>query len=162
MPAAPVAAMRPGATPRYAVRFAAADSRMDARQYRLAADALLALHALVPLFIVGGLLAVWLGAWRGWRWVRQPVFRAVHLGLMGLIALQALLGRLCPLTILEEELRRRAGQAGYDGGFIAHWVGRWLYWDVPAWMFGALYAALLGLAVLTWRRVPPRAWRPAR
>ncbi|HMO66304.1 MAG TPA: DUF2784 domain-containing protein [Verrucomicrobiota bacterium] len=135
---------------------------MDARHLQLAADAVLALHALVPLFLVGGLLAVWLGAWRGWRWVRHRGFRTAHVALMAFVAAQALLGRLCPLTLLEEELRQRAGEAGYGGGFIAHWVGRWLYWEVPAWVFGALYAALLGLMVLTWWRVPPRAWRPAR
>lgn len=132
---------------------------MDARHHQLAADTVLALHALVPLFLVGGLLAVWLGAWRGWRWVRHPAFRLAHVGLMAFVAVQALLGRLCPLTLLEEALRRRAGQVGYGGGFIEHWVGRWLYWDVPSWAFVALYLAFLGLLLLTWWRVPPRAWR---
>jgi hypothetical protein len=95
----------------------------------LAADAVLAAHAAVVVFLVGGLAAVWFGARRGWRWVRHPGFRALQVAVMAFVAAQAVLGRLCPLTILEEALRRRAGRAGYDGGgFLAHWVGRWLYW----------------------------------
>jgi hypothetical protein len=92
--------------------------------------------------------------------VRHPGFRALQVAVMAFVAAQAVLGRLCPLTILEEALRRRAGRAGYGGGgFLAHWVGRWLYWDVPPGVFVALYLAFLGLLLLTWRRVPPRPWR---
>ena len=36
-------------------------------------------------------------------------------------------GRICPLTPLENSLRRAAGQRGYSGGFIDHYLGRIIY-----------------------------------
>ena len=72
------------------------------------------------------------------------------------MAAQAWLGRICPLTTWEMALRQRAGQATYGESFIAHWLGRLLYWDAPPWVFTAAYT-LFGLAVLaTWWRLPPR------
>src|SRR2546421_358238 len=38
------------------------------------ADAILVVHFGIVLFIVGGLLAVWIGAGRRWRWVRALLF----------------------------------------------------------------------------------------
>jgi hypothetical protein len=36
-------------------------------------------------------------------------------------------GWICPLTPLENMLRHRAGDAGYSGGFVEHYVVRALY-----------------------------------
>jgi hypothetical protein len=41
----------------------------------------------------------------------------------------ALAGWVCPLTPLENYLRRAAGQAGYDGGFVEQYVIPVLYPD---------------------------------
>ena len=41
----------------------------------LAADAILLIHFLFVLFIVGGLALTWIGAWHGWLWVRSIAFR---------------------------------------------------------------------------------------
>jgi hypothetical protein len=38
-----------------------------------------------------------------------------------------LFGWVCPLTPLEVALRRRAGEAGYEGGFIEHYVTALIY-----------------------------------
>jgi hypothetical protein len=125
--------------------------------YSRLADLVLFAHALVPLFIVGGLVAIALGAWRGWRWIRNRRFRALHAGLMGVVLAQALLGRLCPLTIWEHELRVRAGQTNADEpeGFIAYWVSHLLYIAAPPTFFIALYALVMALIVIAWRLVPP-------
>ena len=67
---------------------------------------------------------------------------------------------ICPLTPLENALRRRAGEAGYPGGFVEHYVMPILYPvgltpGVQAWL-GAfvvvLNAAIYAIAVLRWRR----------
>jgi hypothetical protein len=34
---------------------------------------------------------------------------------------------ICPLTPLENFLRKKGGEAGYAGGFIDHYVARFLY-----------------------------------
>ncbi len=122
----------------------------------LLADLILTLHVGVVAFVVMGELGILAGGWRGWRWVRKRWLRVTHLGLMVFIALQAAFGRLCPLTVWEQDLRRLAGQASYGESFIAHWLGRLLYWDLPWWAFVAAYAAFALLVSLTWRWVPPR------
>ncbi|MEL6215544.1 MAG: DUF2784 domain-containing protein [Pseudomonadota bacterium] len=124
--------------------------------YQLAADALLLLHVGLALFLVVGLALVWIGAWRGWLWVRQPYFRIAHLASIGVVALQAWLGRICPLTIWEMALRERAGEATYDGAFIAHWLQALLYYDAPLWAFAVVYTAFAILVIASWVWVPPR------
>ena len=93
------------------------------------ADIVLVLHALVVVFNVGGLAAIWIGAALDWRWIRNFWFRVIHLGSMGVVAAGSLLGMICPLTVLEDALR----QAGPpQSGFIQRLVSRLLYYDLPA------------------------------
>lgn len=108
------------------------------------ADIVLVAHALIVVFNVGGLAAIWIGAALGWRWIRNFWFRAAHLGLMGFIAAQSLVGMVCPLTILEDALRQTGSP---PSGFIQHWVGSLLYYDLPASVFTTAYV-LFALAVL--------------
>ena len=124
--------------------------------HRLLADTVLLLHAAVVVFVVGGLLAVVLGGWRRWAWVRGRGFRVAHLVAIVVVVLQAWLGQACPLTTLETWLRVQAGAGGYGGGFIEHWVSRLLYWDAPPWAFTLAYTAFGALVVLAWRAWPPR------
>lgn len=121
---------------------------------------MLLLHAAVVAFVVGGLMAVVLGGWRGWPWVRGPGFRLAHLAAIAVVVLQAWLGQECPLTTLENWLRARAGAAGYGSGFVAHWVSRLLYWEAPPWVFTLAYTVFGALVVLAWRTWPPRPRRP--
>lgn len=79
---------------------------------RLAADAVLIGHLLFILFAVfGGALAF------RWRWVALMHLPAAAWGFFVEIS-----GRICPLTYLENHLRRAAGQAGYSGSFIEHYL----------------------------------------
>lgn len=123
--------------------------------YLLLADAVLLVHVAVVLFIVGGLPLILIGNWRGWRWVNGKRLRLLHLGGIALVAIQAWLGQLCSLTLLESWLREQAGQAGYASGFVVHWVHHLLYYDAPLWVFTLAYS-LFGLLVLAaWWRFPP-------
>ncbi len=122
------------------------------------ADAILVVHALIVCFVVAGQAAVLIGWWRGWTWSRDPWFRLAHLATIGVVVLQAWLGRLCPLTVWERELRRAAGQAFHERSFVEYWVAEFLYWDLPWWVFVAAYTAFGVLVVWTWWRLPPR-WR---
>lgn len=80
--------------------------------YRLAADATLLLHLAFVAFVVVGALAAF--RWRWMPWLHMPA--------MAWGAFVELTGRLCPLTTLENGLRRRAGEAGYGGGFVERYV----------------------------------------
>ena len=125
--------------------------------YRLLADAVLVLHLGVVLFVVGGLLAVLLGNWRGWPWVNGLAFRLVHLAAIGFVVVQSWLGQVCPLTTLESWLRLQGGGASYGHqGFIEHWLQRVLFYEAPAWVFIAAYTAFGLLVLWVWRRFPPR------
>ena len=128
--------------------------------YALLADAVLALHVALVLFVVGAFVVVIVGNLRGWRRVNAPVFRIAHLAAIGIVVAEAWFGVVCPLTSLETWLREQAGSATYGGGFIEHWLSRALYYDAPPWVFTAVYS-LFGLAVVaTWWRFPPRRdWR---
>ncbi len=80
--------------------------------YRWLADATVAFHLAFILFAVfGGLLAL-----------RKPGWAFVHLPAVAWVAFIEFTGTTCPLTPLENMLRARAGEAGYAGGFIDHYL----------------------------------------
>jgi len=85
--------------------------------YRLLADLTVVVHAGFVLFVVaGGLLVL---RWPRAAWLHLPAAVwgvAIELG-----------GWICPLTPLENELRRRGGEAGYGGGFVEHYLLPALY-----------------------------------
>ena len=118
----------------------------------LLADFLLVLHFSIVAFIAGGLVLVWIGAWRGWRWIRNPVFRYLHIAAIAFVALEAVLGYVCPLTLWEDLLR--GGMR--PESFVGRWVRRALYYDAPAWMFTVLYVGWAIATALTLFFVPAR------
>ena len=130
------------------------------------ADAVLAIHFSLAAFVVVGQLLIPLGALSGARWVRNWMFRAVHLGLMIFIAGETALGVTCPLTRLEQTLRASAGQTTYSETFIAHWLSPLLFFDAPPWAFVMLHGLAAIAVAATWILVPPdwprRAEKAAR
>ena len=127
--------------------------------YRLAADTVLVIHALFVLFVIVGLLLILVGKLRGWRWVTNPWFRLCHLLCIGFVVVQTWLGAHCPLTVWEQALRAKAGQAAYEGAFLAYWVQELLFYRAPAWVFMAVYSLFGGLIVASWFWVKPRPFR---
>jgi uncharacterized membrane protein YfcA len=122
----------------------------------LLADAILVIHALFVLFVIGGLALILLGA-RGWSWVRNRTFRALHLAAIAFVAAEALLGFTCPLTSWEDWLR--TGGPG-QRSFVGHWVARLLYYDLPEWVFATAYCAFALAVIWAWFAIPPRPSRP--
>jgi hypothetical protein len=128
----------------------------DASWYRIAADAVLYLHALFVVFVVGGLLLIIIGKLRGWNWVYGVRFRITHLLAIAIVVLQAWLGAICPLTQWEMALRARAGEATYGGAFIAHWVEELLYYHLADWIFTLVYSIFGALVIASWYWVRPQ------
>jgi len=116
------------------------------------ADLVLLLHFAYVLFVVGGLALVWLGHARGWRWVRNWWFRVLHFAAIALVAVEAVVGVMCPLTVLEDMLR-----PGEERGtsFVQRWVHALLFWDWPLWVFTAIYLAFTALVAATFVLLPP-------
>jgi hypothetical protein len=81
------------------------------------ANLVLAVHGAFVLFLVfGGLIAL-----------RRPHVAWLHLPAAAWGAAIEFSGAICPLTPLENRLRGLAGAAGYDGGFVEHYLLAWLY-----------------------------------
>ena len=130
--------------------------------YLFAADLLLVIHVLFVAFVVLGLVAIYLGYFRGWAWVRNPVFRVAHLLAIAIVVVQSWLGMICPLTIWEMSLRRAGGGDTYSGSFIQHWLHSLLYYDAPFWVFVLAYTLFGALVMASWFVVRPRKGFPRR
>lgn len=132
---------------------------MHADAYRTLADAVLITHVVFVAFVIVGLLVILCGGLCGWKWIRNPWFRAAHLAGIALVVVQAWFGVACPLTTLEMHLREEAGDSTYSGTFIAHWLQRLLYYEAPPWVFAVCYT-FFGLAVISsWWKFRPRPFR---
>lgn len=107
--------------------------------YRIAADGLVLFHLMFIVFVLFGALLVL--KWRALIWCHLPAaawgvaVEVFHLG--------------CPLTQWENRMRDAAGQTGYGGGFIEHYLWPLIY---PAgltptiqWGLGAVVLAINGL-----------------
>jgi len=116
--------------------------------YQLAANGVLILHMGYVAFVVLGLFLILAGGVLGWKWVRNSWFRAAHLLAITIVVFEAWLNITCPLTTLEDWLRVKAGDGAYDGDFIAIWLHRLLFFDLPPWVFTFGYS-LFGAAVLS-------------
>jgi len=125
----------------------------------MAALLILSLHFAIIAFNVAGCMLIPIGAWRGWRWVRGFWWRLAHLASLAVVALQALLGRACFLTIWEGDL---AG-ASHAQPLIAGWMGRLIYLPLPLWIFAVAYVAVFAYVIALWVFVRPRVpWRNDR
>lgn len=117
--------------------------------YRALADLVVVTHlAFIVFVMLGGLLAL--------RFRLAPL---AHLPAVLWGVYVELSGSLCPLTPLENTLRREAGASGYDGGFVEHYLVPILY---PAGLTESLQVVLaaavilangLVYALVVWRRV---------
>jgi hypothetical protein len=119
------------------------------------ADAILVVHAAFVLFVVGGLVATWIGLALDKPFARNRWFRGLHLAAIAFVVIESLAGYMCPLTTWEDALRGTSSEKG----FIARFVHAWLFWDWPAWVFNAIYVAFGALVAWTWIRFPPSSAR---
>lgn len=105
---------------------------------RFLADALVVIHFGFILFVIFGALGALRYRW--WPWLHLPV---VAWGV-----LIEWVGWICPLTPLENRFRALAGQGGYQGGFIEHYLIPVIYPDGLTrgvqWTLGALVLAING------------------
>ena len=101
---------------------------------RILADMVVVVHLLfIASVAVGGLMA--------WRWPKVLWF---HVPAVAWAAGIVTIGYTCPLTTLEDNLRSRAGEGAYPGGFIAHYLDNVLYPE----RFKALARLLVALLVV--------------
>jgi hypothetical protein len=122
--------------------------------YHILGGAVVLVHLGFVLFVAAGGLLVW--RWRRLAWAHLP---AVAWGVW-----IELSGGICPLTPLENALRRLGGQAAYSGDFIAHYLLPVLYPEgLDRGVQAVLAAIVLTLNVAVyWRLLRPRRRSTAR
>ncbi|MGR5324468.1 DUF2784 domain-containing protein [Vibrio sp. DNB22_17_1] len=80
--------------------------------YRMLADLVVILHLLFIIFaLIGGVLV---------RWRSYMLF--IHIPAALWVTVISFKGWICPLTPLENQLRQTAGDEGYPGGFVEHYI----------------------------------------
>jgi hypothetical protein len=121
----------------------------------LVADVVLYMHFAFVLFVVGGFAAIWIGMAAGWRWISNFTFRLAHLAAIAFVAAEALAGMACPLTVWENTLRGADDQTS----FVARWVHRLLFYNLPEWVFTVMYTVFAVLVAVTFWLVPPKRQR---
>lgn len=115
---------------------------------RLLADAVVAVHlAFIVFALAGGLLVL-----------RHRAWALLHLPAAAWGAWTEFTGTICPLTPLENALRRRSGASGYADGFVEHYVVPLIYPEaLTPRMQLVLGVILVGVNVvvyaLAWRRL---------
>ncbi len=118
--------------------------------YRVLADTILVIHFAFVVFVVFGFLLILIGLLARWSWIHNRCFRITHLAAIGFVVLQAWFGQYCPLTIWENEFRRRAGQPAYTESFIEHWLHKVLFYQAEPWVFTTIYTGFGALVLLVW------------
>ena len=116
------------------------------------------MHVLFVVFVVLGLVLIFMGKFLFWQWVKNPWFRIAHLLGVGVVVVQSWFGVICPLTIWEMNLRLNAGETAYEGSFITHWLSEILYYQAPPWVFVVAYTVFGGLVLSSWFLVRPHAF----
>lgn len=124
----------------------------------MAAIAVLVLHLAIVAFNVAGCVLIPVGAWRGWQWVREFWWRLAHLFSLAAVAVQAMLGRACFLTIWQGDLSSTA----HVQPLIAGWMNALIYWPLPLWVFAVAYVAVFAYVIALWIWVRPTMRRSDR
>lgn len=87
--------------------------------YQFLADAVLVIHMLFIVFVIGGGFLVLKKRWLAWVQIPAAIW--------GILI--EWMGWFCPLTPLENHFRQLAGQSVYDGGFVEHYLLPVIYLD---------------------------------
>jgi hypothetical protein len=106
----------------------------------IAADIVVAVHFVWILFLIGG---AWIG--RRVRWVMW-----MHLAALGYSVLLQSFNWVCPLTYLELWLWNRTPSGSYSGSFIAHYLEKLIYMEIPRGLLFFLTGIVIGASAMVY------------
>jgi hypothetical protein len=119
------------------------------------ADIIATIHLGYVIFVILGFVLIVVGVIFKWRWIRNLWFRSLHLAAIGAVALEALLGVNCPLTVLEFDLRHPGISSQENVSFIGTLIDSLLFYDAPGWLFTIIYTTFAIIVVITFVLAPP-------
>ncbi|MEO5812771.1 MAG: DUF2784 family protein [Rhodanobacter sp.] len=76
-----------------------------------------------------------------WLWWRLP-----HLLSLAVVAVQAMLGRACFLTIWQGD----ASGSAHVEPLLEGWMDRLIYWPFPMWVIAVAYVAVFAYVIALW------------
>ena len=123
--------------------------------YSLLADIIVVIHFAYACFVLFGFIAIVIGAWCSWSWIKNFPFRIIHLICTIFVPLETILSMTCPLTTLENYFLKASGASGYQRSFIGNLAGKILFYDAPEWVFAVIYFSLAIMVIFYFFRFPP-------
>jgi len=108
--------------------------------YRITADVVVAIHFVWILFLIGG---AFIG--RRVRWVKWT-----HLAALGYSVLLQVFDWTCPLTYLELWLWNRTPAGSYSGSFIARYLEKLVYMEIPRGLLLGLTGIVIGISAVVY------------
>jgi len=129
--------------------------------YAYLADLIVVIHLAYVVYVVGGLVAILIGMWRGRKWIRNPWFRVTHLLAILIVIAEIILKLNCPLTIWENSARAAAQQPVDGSAFMDRLLSFILIGSAPRWLINGLYVVFAVAIVTTFIFAPPR-WKAIR
>jgi hypothetical protein len=120
------------------------------------ADGIALLHLLFVTFVVWVEGLILLGVALGWHWIFDPVLRLTHLGMVAFVGVQDLVGRVCPLTTWEDQLRKMAGQSPSGKPFVGRVVHSLLMCDLDVRTQRRIRLTFAAVVLVTFLLVFPR------
>lgn len=119
------------------------------------ADVIAIIHLGYVVFVILGFILIVLGIIFKWKWIRNLWFRIAHLLAIVGVALEALMGINCPLTILEFRLRYASDLSDKKISFVGNIIDSILFYNAPMWLFTIIYSSFAVVAVITFIMAPP-------
>ena len=123
--------------------------------YLFLADIIAAIHLGYVVFVILGFILIVAGVILKWKWIRNLWFRIMHLAAIVGVALEALLGVNCPLTVLEFKLRYAPNLSEEKVSFIGNIIDSLLFYNAPMWLFTIIYSSFAVVVVITFIMAPP-------
>ncbi len=124
--------------------------------YGFFADVTAFVHLLYVIFVVAGQGLILMGGIFAWRFVKNMTFRIIHLIAIAIVAVQEMLGVLCPLTVLEYYFRNLAGQSvNTDLTFVMRIFRSMVFISMPDWMYTVIYIGTAVIVLATMFVIPP-------
>ncbi len=124
--------------------------------YGVMGDGVAFIHFLYVMFVLIAQALIVFGVFKGWYFIRNFIFRTIHLIAIMIVAVQELIGVRCPLTVLEHHLNKLAGRNIQDDlTFLGRLLRTVTYHNFPDWAFTLMYVGFGVIVLMTMVFVRP-------
>ena len=120
------------------------------------ADLIAATHIGYFIYVVGGCVAIVVGVWRKWKWIRNPWFRLSHLAAVYIVVFENVFNVACPLNTAEWQLRSTSQSAVEASSGVGRVLDQLLFHTIPGNVLNVMYSALAVLLLVALVLAPPR------